>query len=330
MSNKSNNNWTNWHHQLHKEILQNQQFIPNGIKLLIAVSGGQDSMALLSLFEDMKDKHQWTIDVWHGNHQWHKASDVYAKGLSDFCLEKQIPFHLDTVNGDDVSTEEKARNWRYQKLCKKASSLKNETEEIYILTGHTSTDNVETFMLNLARGSNYSGLKGIPKKRLLNNQYFLVRPLLSFSREDTLEICKVLKNPIWEDPTNSDIKLKRNLIRKNVLTNLEVIYPGCIARINRFIYKMNQFNSERTDLCCLALNSCMTNNGLKKDIFNNLGLEARSTLLNAIFRKNSIKQISAKNIDSMSERIAKSDKGQINLPNGIKIIWNKKFINLEN
>ena len=58
---------------------------------------------------------------------------------------------------------------------------------IYLLTGHTNTDNAETFFLNLARGSNYAGLSYIDKKRLLENNIFLIRPFLIFSREDTKE-----------------------------------------------------------------------------------------------------------------------------------------------
>ena len=61
MSKKEKNNWTNWHHLVHKAIIKDAQFIPNGIKLLIAVSGGQDSMALLTLFRDIKDYHGWEI-----------------------------------------------------------------------------------------------------------------------------------------------------------------------------------------------------------------------------------------------------------------------------
>ena len=61
---------------------------------------------------------------------------------------------------------------------------------LYIVTGHTSTDNSETFLLNLARGSNLSGLSGIPVKRLLNEDYFLVRPLMIFSRDNTKQNIK--------------------------------------------------------------------------------------------------------------------------------------------
>ena len=73
MSNENSiqKNWTSWHHLLHKQILGNRTLIPDGANLLIAVSGGQDSMTLLNLINDMKTQHNWFVNVWHGDHQWH-------------------------------------------------------------------------------------------------------------------------------------------------------------------------------------------------------------------------------------------------------------------
>ena len=85
------------------------------------------------------------------------------------------------------------------------------------LTGHTNTDNAATFLLNLARGSNYAGLSYIDKKRLLDHHIYLIRPLLIFSREDTKKFCHLQNIPIWEDPTNHDLTIKRNLVRGKII-----------------------------------------------------------------------------------------------------------------
>ena len=169
MSNKNSTqkNWTSWHHRLHKEILGNKTLIPNGANLLIAVSGGQDSMALLNLINDMKTQHNWFVNVWHGDHQWHKKSEMYALELKNYCDKKNISFFLDRTNKKNIASEEKARDWRYEKLIERANQLLMENQKeinVYILTGHTNTDNAETFLLNLARGSNYAGLSFIEKK----------------------------------------------------------------------------------------------------------------------------------------------------------------------
>jgi len=331
MVNKSKNTWTKWHHIFHQSILNSENFIPNGINLLISVSGGQDSMALMTLLDDIKEHHNWSLNVWHGNHKWHNESERFAKELQNHCFQKKIIFYKDSADDIDISTEEKARKWRYQKLCERASEIcskeKNQSN-LYVVTGHTSTDNTETFLLNLARGSSFGGLGGIPKKRLLNKEYFLVRPLMIFSRNNTTSICEKLKIPFWEDPTNIDTQLKRNLIRHKVIRELEEIYPGCSGRINNFIEKMKNYSQERSDLCELAVKSCLCDDGIRRLTLNNLGKQARATLLHSLLSTKCKKQISSKNIDNLSEQIFKKNYGQKDFSNGIQVIWNKNFIRI--
>ena len=190
--NLTQKNWSSWHHLLHKEFLSKKTLIPKGSNILISVSGGQDSMALLTLINDLKKLHDWSISVWHGDHQWHEKSSLYALELKNYCEGKNISFYFDEANKENVFSEEKARKWRYKKLCERAKTLLNNNKQkknIYLLTGHTSTDNAETFILNLSRGSNFAGLSNIESKRLLENQIFLIRPILIFSREDTKKFC---------------------------------------------------------------------------------------------------------------------------------------------
>ncbi len=331
MTNKSKSNWTNWHHIFHRSILNSENFMPNGINLLISVSGGQDSMALMTLIDDIKEQHNWSLNVWHGNHKWHNESDKFAKELQNYCCRKKIIFYKDSADGIDISTEEKARTWRYQKLYEKASKIctKNKINgNLYIVTGHTSTDNAETFLLNLARGSNISGLGGIPKKRLLNKDYFLVRPFMIFSRNDTTSICKKLEIPFWVDPTNSDTQLKRNLIRHKVIGELEEIYPGCSNRINKFIEKMKSYSQERSELCELAIKSCLCEDGIRRITLNDLGEQARATILHTLLSTKCKKQISSKNIDELSKQIFNKHSGQKYFSDGVEVIWNKNFIRI--
>jgi len=331
MVNKSKNNWTNWHHVFHQSVLNNNNFLPNGINLLISVSGGQDSMALMTLLDDIKHHHDWSLNVWHGNHKWHNKSEEFAKNLKNYCLKKKIIFYQDSVDDIDISTEEKARQWRYEKLLEKASEICDKDENnnnLYIVTGHTSTDNAETFLLNLSRGSNFGGLGGIPRKRLLNKRYFLVRPMMIFSRNDTTSICEKLKIPFWVDPTNSDTRLKRNLIRHKVIRELEEIYPGCSERINNFTEKMRNYSQERTELCELAIKSCLSNDGLTRKTLNYLGEQTRATLLHYLLSTKCKKQISSKNIDDLSKQILKKNYGEKSFSDGVKVIWNKNFVRI--
>ena len=106
----SQKNWSSWHHQLHKEILTKKILIPKGSNILISVSGGQDSMALLTLINDLKKLHNWSISVWHGDHQWHEKSSLYALELKDYCEDKNISFSFDQANKENISSEEKHEN----------------------------------------------------------------------------------------------------------------------------------------------------------------------------------------------------------------------------
>ena len=331
MVNKLKNNWTNWHHIFHQSILNNKNFMPNGIHLLISVSGGQDSMALMTLLDDIKEQHNWSLSVWHGNHHWHNKSGEIAQELENYCFHKKIIFYKDSADEIDISTEEKARKWRYQKLYDKATEIcaKGQNHKrLYVVTGHTSTDNAETFLLNLARGSNFGGSSGIPNKRLLNKNYSLVRPFMIFSRNDTSEICKKLKIPIWVDPTNSDTQLKRNLIRHNVIRELEEIYPGCSYRINNFVEKMKNYSQERSELCELAVKSCLCDDGIRRTTLIDLGEQARATILHSLLSRKCKKQINSKNIEELSKHIFKKNSGQKYFSNGVKVIWDKNYLRI--
>ncbi len=103
----SQKNWSSWHHKLHKEILTKKILIPKGSHILISVSGGQDSMALLTLINDLKKLHSWSISVWHGDHQWHEKSSLYALELKDYCEDKNISFSFDQAKKESISSEEK-------------------------------------------------------------------------------------------------------------------------------------------------------------------------------------------------------------------------------
>ena len=334
MSNENlrQNNWTSWHHLLHKEFLSDKKLIPNGATLLIAVSGGQDSMALLSLINDIKNQHNWFVHVWHGDHQWHEKSERYAIELKNYCDKKNISFFCDRARKKSISSEEKARDWRYKKLSERANQLAIENSkniDIYLITGHTNTDNAETFLLNLARGSNYAGLSYIEKKRLLENNIYLIRPLLIFSRENTKTICNFMNIPVWEDPSNLDLKIKRNLVRKKIIPVFETMYPGYSKRINSFAEKMSNYDKEQQDLGKLAYLFCIDEKGVKRELLNTLCIEARCTILNIFVKKICKKQLNSNNINDLASSIFEKDRGQINLPESLKIFWDKDYINFE-
>ena len=135
--------------------------------------------------------------------------------------------------------------------------------------------------------------------------------------------------PIWEDPSNIDLKIKRNLVRKKVIPTFETMYPGFSKRINSFSEKMSNYNKEQQDLGKLAYRSCKDEKGVKRELLNSLCIEARCTILNIFVKNNCTKQLNSSNINNLASSIFEKDRGQINLPERLRIIWDKDYINLK-
>jgi tRNA(Ile)-lysidine synthase len=206
-----------------KSILQNHidKEIPylKQKKLLLAVSGGLDSMVLLHLFQKMN----CDIAVAHCNFQLRgvesfgdqKFVQDYAEvnGIRIFVTQFDTEaFAKDYKLSTQVAARELRYNWFYELL---------ETEKFdYILTAHHADDNLETFLINLTRGTGLEGLTGIPVQ---NNK--VIRPLLFLSREE-IEIYAKANDIQWrEDSSNASDKYVRNKIRHHLIPVLKELNP---------------------------------------------------------------------------------------------------------
>ncbi len=84
--------WSRWHARLHQALIRSNDLLPKGSSLLLSISGGQDSMALLKLMIDLRRLYEWKIFIWHGDHGWHKESTQIATDLEQWCTNKQLNF----------------------------------------------------------------------------------------------------------------------------------------------------------------------------------------------------------------------------------------------
>ncbi|MBD2002539.1 MULTISPECIES: tRNA lysidine(34) synthetase TilS [Cyanophyceae] len=209
--------WTPLHAQLHRTLLQ-RPLIPRGERLLVAVSGGQDSLCLIKLLLDLQPKWGWHLAIAHCDHRWRKDSQENAKHVENLALTWDIPFYLQIApETENIASEAAARQWRYQAL----SAIALDNDSPYIVTGHTASDRAETLLYNLIRGSGADGLQALTWKRQLNSGLQLVRPLLEVTRTQTAEFCQNFQLAIWEDSTNQDRKYARNRIRHELLPYLQ-------------------------------------------------------------------------------------------------------------
>ena len=206
--------WTNIHARVH-QTLKDSCILPHKSNLLIAVSGGQDSLCLLKIMIDLQEKWGWNIAIAHCDHGW--ASDLgIADHVEKIANNWNIPFYLKVAKAMK-ETEAAAREWRYQSLVEIAEE--NDCREI--VTGHTLSDRSETLLYNLIRGAGSNGLGALTWKRPLTNNINLVRPLLKVSRGETLEFCQQFALPIWEDAANANLDYARNRIRQELVPYLK-------------------------------------------------------------------------------------------------------------
>ncbi len=206
--------WTQLHAAIHRTIRARKLFERQQC-LLVAVSGGQDSLCLIKLMLDLLPKWGWNLGIAHCDHRWRDDSMANAKHVEQLAQTWEIPFYLETAN-EPVNSEASARNWRYRVL--NALALRHNYS--CIVTGHTESDRAETLLYNLMRGTGADGLQALTWKRSGADGIFIVRPLLEVTRTQTAQFCQDFQLPIWEDSTNQDLKYKRNQIRHELIPYL--------------------------------------------------------------------------------------------------------------
>lgn len=203
-----------------------RQSLEPGDRVVVAVSGGADSMCLAHAMHRVAGDCGAKIFLGHVNHQLRgEAADEDARFVCAWAKEHNIPRLVIRVNiqrQGGQSLENIARNKRYKalaRICEQFHATK-------LVTAHHADDQVETFLLNLLRGSGGRGLQGIPKERPLINGTILIRPFLPVTRQEVDEYCRQTQVPWRTDATNDSLSFQRNRIRHELLPLLRDFNPG--------------------------------------------------------------------------------------------------------
>jgi tRNA(Ile)-lysidine synthase len=207
--------WTPLHAELHREIRRRRLFC-TGDRILVAVSGGQDSLCLARLLLDLQPKWGWELAIAHCNHRWRPDAEDNADYVRSLAESWSIPAFVETATGSPAS-EAAARAWRYEVL----GAIARSHHYASVATGHTLSDRAETLLYNLVRGSGADGLQSLTWRRELCPGVVLVRPLLEVRRADTAAFCQSRGLRVWEDSTNQDLRHPRNRIRQEILPALQ-------------------------------------------------------------------------------------------------------------
>lgn len=221
------------------QILQNNNLLKNDNHVLLAVSGGVDSIVLFHLMQSIPKAKRPKLSIAHINHQLRPEADLEEEFVKRLAEEYQLPFYSflwDKVNHPESGMEEAARRVRYS-FFKRVM----EEENINVLmTAHHQDDQVETILMKLARGSTLAQLTGIQFSRSFSEGK-LVRPLLGFSKQELYAFAKEQGLKFIEDETNYELTYTRNRFRNQII-------PLFKKENNQFNQHIMQFALDLSDL----------------------------------------------------------------------------------
>ncbi len=201
-------------------------------RILVSVSGGPDSTALLSLLCLLRDEFRLTLRVAHFNHGLRPESDAEARWVVDLGNRLGVEVQVEALQVTDeadptmaAGVEERARTLRYHAL----EALAEQHGCPFVAVGHTLDDQVETILQRLMRGTGLWGLSGIRESRPIGTAT-VVRPLLHMRRTEIEAWLKSTGQPWCEDASNRDLRWTRNRIRHELLPELRMHFNPQVDR----------------------------------------------------------------------------------------------------
>ena len=278
-----------------------------GDLILVAVSGGADSLALAEAAKLEADKLALNLIGVTVDHQLQVGSDLQAesvvKQLSFPCLIEKVTVEI--TDGVEAS----ARRARYEALARVAK----EKGAAAVLLGHTKDDQAETVLLGLARGSGARSLSGMAAETGIYR-----RPFLNITRAQTLAACKELKLNPWQDPHNDDLSYLRVRVRKEVLPMMEKnLGPGISDALVR---SANLLRDDADALDKLAADFWKEDNSLTISALEALPKAIRTRVLRLALFENGVMQLTADQIGQVDALISNwKGQGEVSLPSGVKV-----------
>lgn len=197
----------------------------DAVPVLVALSGGLDSLVLLHLLRFGKGLPPVRLHAAHFDHRMRSDSGSDAEWVKGLCRGWDVPLHLGLADAVSAS-EEEAREKRYEFLL----GVKDEVGARWLLTAHHADDQAETVLFRIFRGTGLPGLAGIPRQRSPG----VYRPLLPFSREKLEDYASFHGIRHRQDHSNQDVSIPRNYLRHRVLPQVEKeVAPGARKSLQR-------------------------------------------------------------------------------------------------
>ena len=292
----------------------------NNSTVIAAISGGPDSMLLLDILLDLRDKMNLNIVVAHVHHNLRKESDYEAIEVEKYCKENNLIFEMKKIEKypNDKFSEESARKIRYEffdRIIKKYNSN-------ILFTAHHGDDLIETVLMRLTRGSSLKGYAGF-ENISTHRGYKIARPLIYLTKQEIEEFLK--EKDIWyaNDMSNENDKYTRNRYRKYILPELKKENNNVHYKFIEFNEKILMANEYLIKEADKFYKSLVLDNEMQIDKFNKLDNIIKIYVLEKYLRiiyKEKITEINNKHINIIIEYMSKNINTIFDLP------YNKKGI----
>ena len=275
-------------------------------EVTVALSGGADSVALLSAMLKLSDEYGFKVYAAHLNHSLRAdESDEDERFVRKLCEKLGVPLFCEKadVNGfaesKKLSIEFAARQIRYEFLNRVAKGC--------VATAHTANDNIETVLYNMARGTGLSGLCGIPPKRDI-----FIRPLIEVERCEIEEYCRENGLQYRIDSTNADVHYKRNFIRHNIVPKILEVNSSAVKNVQQMSKTLRDDKEALYLLAVKSYNDALVDGGLAKEKLNQLHSAIRSRCIMMLFESVADKCLEYKNVEAVTE-LLKLDFGKVSV-----------------
>jgi tRNA(Ile)-lysidine synthase len=312
--------------QVKKTIKQYRMLTP-GDRVLVAVSGGVDSVVLLYALRELQKSEKLSLAVAHFDHAMRTDSAADAEFVKKLARSLKLRYYSERADvpayakAQKLSLEVAARTLRYQffERIAKAHDFKK------IALGHTLNDQAETLLMRLLRGAGLEGLSGIPPVRP-SGELTYIRPLIECTRDQIVAFAQAHKLSWREDPTNYDTTIMRNKIRHELIPILKEYNPKVLEALGRTARLLAQAayvldcQAEQALATLIASESAQ---GLALDLKDLMAMPEylqALVLRRAIARVNPLCEPEAAHIEALLRWISRRGAGELHLPAGVRVL----------
>lgn len=286
------------------KTVEKYNMLSKGDRVLIGVSGGADSIALLEFFVSVKEKYDLDICVAHIEHGIRGEDSVNdAEFVENYCKKLGVNFYLKTIDAPNLAKKAKMGVEEYSRMAR--YDFFNTIECDKIATAHNLTDNIETLLFRLARGTGLKGACSIPAVRGK-----IIRPFIEVSSGEIRKWCNDNNIPYRVDYTNSDSAYSRNLIRLEILPLFEKLNANYQDNIENFISDVNEDYAFIDDYVKSIYPKIVKNNEIDLPKLNELDLSIKKRILIMFFDENGY-SLNRIHLQSVIDITLKSGKTQI-------------------